>query len=231
MQLTWCSMDLEQLSTWCSTASFECWKPTSPASSLAMEAWKLRWWLLVMYSLDLQLRQSTNVWCLISSNLSNGTVHWFWIHGILDADAVIKCFATAVSTGILLYISPIFFDVDFSFILVPGTVLVFVATWLYMEAAPLRKGKAKLDCGVPLSNPSAQSILTKVCVSINSKHCHFLDTIFLVAYNHSANSSALALSLGYPYNRHYSDDSHRFYAYAFWYTNARRKAIEESPGY
>lgn len=47
---------------------------------------------------------------------------------------------------------------------VPGTVLVFVATWLYMEAAPLNKGKEKQDCGVPPSKPSKQSFLTQVCV-------------------------------------------------------------------
>ncbi|KAK4981198.1 hypothetical protein LTR28_013246 [Elasticomyces elasticus] len=51
------------------------------------------------------------------------------------ADAVVKCFATAVSTAILLYIAPILFDIDFSALVIPGTCAVFLATWLYMEAS------------------------------------------------------------------------------------------------
>lgn len=53
-----------------------------------------------------------------------------------DADAVIKCFATAVSTGILLCLSPILFGTELSFLALPGTAMVFIASWLYMEAAP-----------------------------------------------------------------------------------------------
>jgi hypothetical protein len=49
-----------------------------------------------------------------------------------DADAVIKCFSTAVATAILLYVSPILFHVSFSFFALPGTLLVFTATWLYV---------------------------------------------------------------------------------------------------
>ncbi|KAH8814816.1 UDP-galactose transporter [Xylogone sp. PMI_703] len=52
------------------------------------------------------------------------------------ADAVIKCFATAVSTGILLYLSPIFFNAKLSFLTLPGTIVVFIASWLYVEGAP-----------------------------------------------------------------------------------------------
>ena len=54
----------------------------------------------------------------------------------LDADAVIKCFATAVSTGILLCLSPILFNTDLTFLMLPGTVMVFIASWLYMESPP-----------------------------------------------------------------------------------------------
>lgn len=54
------------------------------------------------------------------------------------ADAIIKCFATAISTAILLYISPVLFGVDLSFLVLPGTSVVFIATWLYMEATPPR---------------------------------------------------------------------------------------------
>jgi hypothetical protein len=52
------------------------------------------------------------------------------------ADALIKCFATAISTAILLYLSPLLFDVNFSFLIVPGTFVVFLATWLYMDQSP-----------------------------------------------------------------------------------------------
>ena len=52
------------------------------------------------------------------------------------ADAIIKCFATAVSTGILLYLSPILFGAEMSFLVLPGTLVVFISTWLYVEAAP-----------------------------------------------------------------------------------------------
>lgn len=52
------------------------------------------------------------------------------------ADAIIKCFATAVSTGILLYLSPILFGAEMSFLVLPGTLVVFISTWLYMETAP-----------------------------------------------------------------------------------------------
>ena len=58
-----------------------------------------------------------------------------------DADAVIKCFATAVSTGILLYISPILFETEMSFLVIPGTLVVFVSTWLYVESAPPKDAK------------------------------------------------------------------------------------------
>lgn len=58
------------------------------------------------------------------------------------ADAIIKCFATAMATAILLYISPILFGVDMSFLVLPGTSVVFIATWLYMEATPARSPTA-----------------------------------------------------------------------------------------
>ena len=54
----------------------------------------------------------------------------------IDADAVIKCFATAVSTGILLYLSPILFHADFSALVIPGTIVVFISTYMYMDATP-----------------------------------------------------------------------------------------------
>ncbi|GAM87621.1 hypothetical protein ANO11243_056480 [Dothideomycetidae sp. 11243] len=55
------------------------------------------------------------------------------------ADALIKCFATAVSTGILLYIAPMIFHVPLSFLVIPGSVSVFAATWLYLDSPPTAK--------------------------------------------------------------------------------------------
>lgn len=52
------------------------------------------------------------------------------------ADAVIKCFATAFATAILLYISPILFGTSLSFLVIPGTIVVFIASWLYMDNPP-----------------------------------------------------------------------------------------------
>jgi len=52
------------------------------------------------------------------------------------ADAVIKCFATAFATGILLYISPILFGTELGFLAIPGTVIVFVASWMYITNPP-----------------------------------------------------------------------------------------------
>ncbi|TID25905.1 UDP-galactose transporter [Venturia nashicola] len=58
------------------------------------------------------------------------------------ADALIKCFATAVSTALLLYISPILFGVSMSAMVIPGTVVVFLATWLYLEGTPAKDPNA-----------------------------------------------------------------------------------------
>ena len=55
---------------------------------------------------------------------------------LIDANAIIKCFATAVATGLLLYLSPILFGTQLSFLTLPGTFVVFASTWLYMEATP-----------------------------------------------------------------------------------------------
>ncbi|KAF2839219.1 hypothetical protein M501DRAFT_772361 [Patellaria atrata CBS 101060] len=52
------------------------------------------------------------------------------------ADALVKCLATAIATSILLYVSPILFHVWFNPLVIPGSMVVFLATWLYMEATP-----------------------------------------------------------------------------------------------
>ncbi|KAF9767864.1 hypothetical protein IL306_014907 [Fusarium sp. DS 682] len=54
------------------------------------------------------------------------------------ADAIIKCFATAFATGILLFIAPLISNTTLSFLVVPGTLIIFVASWLYMENPPAK---------------------------------------------------------------------------------------------
>ncbi|CAL3967738.1 unnamed protein product [Diplocarpon coronariae] len=49
------------------------------------------------------------------------------------ANAVIKCLATAVATGILLYISPILFGTNTAPLIFPGGLIVFISSYLYME--------------------------------------------------------------------------------------------------
>jgi UDP-galactose transporter len=77
------------------------------------------------------------------------------------ADAIIKCFATAMSTAILLYISPILFGVDMSFLVLPGTSVVFIATWLYMEATPPRSSTPAASEPMPMS-PTERSTVGKI---------------------------------------------------------------------
>ncbi|KAF4962840.1 hypothetical protein FSARC_9083 [Fusarium sarcochroum] len=67
------------------------------------------------------------------------------------ADAIVKCFATAFATGILLFIAPLISDTSLSFLVVPGTLIIFVASWLYMENPPAKptnmKPKSELNNG------------------------------------------------------------------------------------
>jgi hypothetical protein len=79
-----------------------------------------------------------------------------------DADAVIKCFATAISTALLLYISPIFFGVQMGTMVIPGTMVVLLATWLYMEATPPK------DSNAPAVKPPQFSLgpLSKISTTV-----------------------------------------------------------------
>ena len=49
---------------------------------------------------------------------------------------------------------------------VPGTMLVFVATWLYMESAPPKKGKEKEDDDLWLSKKREKQYSTSVRLEI-----------------------------------------------------------------
>ncbi|KID96988.1 UDP-galactose transporter, partial [Metarhizium majus ARSEF 297] len=48
-----------------------------------------------------------------------------------DANAIVKCLATAIATAILIFLSPIFFGTTFNLLIVPGSIVVFGASWLY----------------------------------------------------------------------------------------------------
>jgi hypothetical protein len=52
-----------------------------------------------------------------------------------DADAIIRAMASSLSTGILIYLSHIVFLVELPFVVLPGTLVVFLATWLYTKEA------------------------------------------------------------------------------------------------
>ncbi|KAF2435425.1 hypothetical protein EJ08DRAFT_337087 [Tothia fuscella] len=111
------------------------------------------------------------------------------------ADAIIKCFATAISTGVLLYVSPILFNVTLSFLVLPGTLVVFIAAWLYAEATPPRSSSKIPDSPVRrqqrrsllmgfLSEYSAQGRYRRAGLSLAT--CL---TVFIIACLNSANSN------------------------------------------
>ncbi|KAK1979657.1 UDP-galactose transporter [Colletotrichum cereale] len=97
------------------------------------------------------------------------------------ADAVIKCFATAVATGILLYVSPVLFGTTLSFLVLPGTVVVFVASWLYMDNPPPK------DPNPPTNEPQKMSLFSKVAAVARKFNKIFLTvatfiTVLIVAF-------------------------------------------------
>ncbi|GJC77648.1 CMP-sialic acid transporter 2 [Colletotrichum liriopes] len=98
------------------------------------------------------------------------------------ADAVIKCFATAVATGILLYVSPILFGTKLSFLVLPGTVVVFVASWLYMDNPPPKDPNPP-----PTNEPQKLSLFSKMAAVARKFNKVFLAvatfiTVLIVAF-------------------------------------------------
>ncbi|KAK2059458.1 UDP-galactose transporter [Colletotrichum caudatum] len=97
------------------------------------------------------------------------------------ADAVIKCFATAVATGILLYVSPVLFGTKLSFLVLPGTVVVFVASWLYMDNPPPK------DPNPQTNEPQKMSLFSKMAAVARKFNKVFLAvatfiTVLIVAF-------------------------------------------------
>lgn len=83
------------------------------------------------------------------------------------ADAIIKCFATAMSTAVLLYLSPVLFGTDMSFLVLPGTSTVFIATWLYMEATPAKPTGPPPDAAP--ASPKERGIVGKLLYLLSPK--------------------------------------------------------------
>ncbi|KAL2071809.1 hypothetical protein VTL71DRAFT_13044 [Oculimacula yallundae] len=69
------------------------------------------------------------------------------------ANAVIKCLATAVATGILLYISPILFGTTMAPLIIPGGLIVFITSWLYMECPAPKKPAVTFSDELPRKRP------------------------------------------------------------------------------
>jgi hypothetical protein len=60
---------------------------------------------------------------------------------VLDADAVIKCLATAVATGILLFVSPAISGTPMTPLTIPGGLIVFISSWLYVKSPAEKKSE------------------------------------------------------------------------------------------
>lgn len=87
---------------------------------------------------------------------------------LTDANAVIKCFATALSTGILLYISPILFGTELGDLVLIGAGIVFVASGLYMAYPPIEQYDQPAA-----SKSSLQSLLYSQLVTMFSVRISF----------------------------------------------------------
>ncbi len=87
----------------------------------------------------------------------------------LDADALIKCFASAVSTGILLYLSPILFGTVLGDLVIIGAGLTFFASWLYISRPAPQKKNQTTDRG-PQSNNRIFAAISGIFEVSVSKH-------------------------------------------------------------
>lgn len=73
-------------------------------------------------------------------------------------NAVIKCLATTFATAILIFLSPMLFGSVFNPLVVPGSVVVFVASWLSVVRAALPASR-KPDVGAKSDKGSAAALL------------------------------------------------------------------------
>lgn len=65
-----------------------------------------------------------------------------------------------MSTAVLLYLSPLLFGVEMSFLVLPGTTTVFIATWLYMDATPPRSNTPAQEA--PSLQPSERTLVGEI---------------------------------------------------------------------
>ncbi|KAL9129687.1 MAG: hypothetical protein Q9217_001929 [Psora testacea] len=107
------------------------------------------------------------------------------------ANALTKCFATAVSTGILLYVSPILFATQMSFLVLPGTLVAFIATWLYVEATPPKETNKQAPAS---AQPTSLPWLSRTSAVLPVKHLGRNVTVGLCTIGTVMITTALFLS-------------------------------------
>ncbi len=86
------------------------------------------------------------------------------VANILRCDAVVKCLATAVATGTLLYLSPLIFGTKMTPLTVPGGLIVFISSYLYLiSPVPKRPTPEGLS-----ENPQITETRSSKFMSLNS---------------------------------------------------------------
>jgi hypothetical protein len=81
--------------------------------------------------------------------------------------------ATSVATGILIYLSHVFYLVELPFVVLPGTIVVFLASWLYTKESIARDGakdsRSNQSNGCKAQNGKASARST-VSLKFNNPH-------------------------------------------------------------
>jgi hypothetical protein len=98
---------------------------------------------------------------------------------VTDADAIIRAMASSLSTGILIYLSHIVFLVELPFVVLPGTLVVFLATWLYTKEAIAESDTKEFGTDHHDEKDAQQCTVTEKGneVSPASNSAHFMDRI------------------------------------------------------
>ncbi|KAM4062782.1 nucleotide-sugar transporter [Hirsutella rhossiliensis] len=76
------------------------------------------------------------------------------------ANAVVKCIATAVSSGLLLYLSTILFGTTLGTMVIPGTIIVALSSWLYL-ANPAAATQSRSRAGSGRASCKALGVFLK----------------------------------------------------------------------
>ena len=95
----------------------------------------------------------TTILCLLCNSLIGLAVTAVYKY----ADAVIKTMASAVSTGVLFFISAFFFGVPINVVVVAGTVSIFIATHLYVTNPEPAKKPVASDDATPANREATSS--------------------------------------------------------------------------